>query len=45
MTRGHRDVIEDLVDDIAGDNIEEVLAVDEVSERASHEIEVRSGAS
>ena len=36
-----REVVEDLVNDIVSDDVEEVLAIDEVAERASNQIEVR----
>jgi hypothetical protein len=35
------EVVEDLVDDVVSDDVEEVLAIDEVAERASNQIEVR----
>ncbi len=37
------EVVEDLVDDVVGDDIEEVLAVDEVAQRPANQIEVGLG--
>jgi hypothetical protein len=37
------DVVEDLVDDIVGDDVEEVLSINEIAQRPSNEIEVRRG--
>ena len=36
-------VVEDLVDDVVSDNVEEVLAIDEVAQRPSNQLEVRLG--
>jgi hypothetical protein len=39
------EVIENLVNDVVGDNVEEVLAINEVAERPSNQIEVRAAGS
>jgi hypothetical protein len=37
------DVVENLIDDVVGDDVEEVLAINEVAQRPSNQIEVRGG--
>src|SRR5580693_5935319 len=37
------DVVEDFVDDVVGDDVEEVHAIDESAQRSSNQIEVRGG--
>ena len=36
-------VVEDFVDDVVGDDVEEVHAIDEIAQRSSNQIEVRGG--
>ena len=38
------DLVEDFVDDVVADDVEEVLAFNELSQRTSNQIEVRRGA-
>ena len=38
------EVVEDLVNDVVGDDVEEVLAINKVAQRPSNQVEIRVGA-
>ena len=42
--RPTRDFVEDLVNEVIGDDVEEVLAINKVAQRPSNQVEVRVGA-